>query len=157
MRYEMKSIAIWPVVKITFLVSLVAGFCAGLILALIFIPMMAMMPALGMPDGELDTAKFSMGALIIFLPIFYALFIAVVNTIMSLIATGCYNLFAKWGGGLEYELVPVGEFHEQRPSERVVYGTPAYTQPVPPPPPPPPQQNNSNEEGGKRTLGTGYE
>ena len=142
MRYEMKSIAVWPVIKITFLVSLVAGFCGGLLLAMFLGPMIAMMSSMGMPNSDMDTAKFSVGALMVFLPIFYALFMAVINTIFALIGTGCYNLFAKWVGGVEYELVPVSGTQEQRPVERVVYSAPSYTyQPPPPPPPPPPRQD----------------
>lgn len=136
MRYEMRSVAVWPIVKVTFLVSLVVGFCVGLLMALILAPMLALMPSLGMPDSEIDTAKFSVGALILFLPIFYALFIAVFNTIAGLIATGCYNLVAKWGGGLEFELSPLTEVRDQRPPERTVYGSTGYpSQPVAPPPP----------------------
>jgi hypothetical protein len=91
---------------------------------------------------------------------------AVFNTIGALIATGCYNLVARWSGGLEFDLGPIGEVRESRPSDRVVYGTTAYQTPPPPPPPVspvspassvPPQQPPTDGENPKRTLGTGYE
>ncbi len=163
MRYEMKSVAVWPVVKVTFLLSLVLGFLLGLFLALIIGPMMAMMSSLGMPESQMESGRLSIGALMLFLPIIYALLMAVFNTIGALIATGLYNLVARWGGGLEFELAQVVETHEYRPAQPVVYGTPtysappAYPTPPPPPPPPPPQQGTPDAENNKRTLGTGYE
>jgi len=139
MRYELKSVAIWPIVKVTFLISLVIGFLLGLFIALIIGPMIALMPSLGMSDSGFETARFSVGAMMLFLPILYALFVAVFNTIGALIAVGCYNVVARWGGGLEFDLGSIGEIRDYRPTERVVYGATAYpTQPAPPPPPPPP-------------------
>ena len=143
MRYELKSVAIWPMVKVTFLISLVIGFLLGLFIALLIGPMMAMMSSFGMPDSGLETARFSVGAMMLFLPILYALFMAVFNAIGALIAVGLYNAVARWGG-LEFDLGSIGEIRDHHPAERVVYGTAAYPsppappQPAPPPPPSPP-------------------
>ena len=73
MRYELKTVAMWPVVRITFLISLVMGFILGLFVALLFAPMLAMMSSLGLQDSGLENVGFSMGAMILFLPILYAL------------------------------------------------------------------------------------
>jgi len=82
-------------------------------------------------------------AMMLFLPILYALFIAVFNTIGVLVAVGCYNVVARWGGGLEFDLGSIGEIRDHRPTERVVYGTTAYPTPPAPPPPPQPRQDAS--------------
>ncbi len=123
MKYELKRIAVWPVIKITFMLSLVLGFITGIFYA-IFITMFAFLPRQmgGTFGSEPDLPMAVGGILLVIMPIFMAGFMAVINTIMAIITTLVYNLAARLTGGLEWELAPL--------DKRVIQ--PASTTPPPP-------------------------
>ncbi|MCK4857020.1 MAG: DUF3566 domain-containing protein [candidate division Zixibacteria bacterium] len=123
MKYELKRIAVWPVIRITFMLSLVLGFITGIFYA-IFITMFAFLPMQmgGTFGSEPDLPMAVGGILLVIMPIFMAGFMAVINTIMAIITTLVYNLAARLTGGLEWELAPL--------DKRVIQ--PASTTPPPP-------------------------
>jgi len=136
MRLELKSIGYWSLIKISFVVNLVIGFVIGLVYAIFmgaFLGLAGNMSDLtGMP--MMDEAMPPFGILMVIMPLFFAFFGAVFNTILFLITAFVYNLTARLAGGLEFNLEEI----KQEPTGYVP--PPGYTQPVtqPPPPPPPP-------------------
>ena len=86
MRYELKSISVWAVVKVIFLLSLVAGFLGGIVMAMFMGVFMTLASGLGQLGGsEAFPVDLSFGALMILLPIGYALGGAFFNTIFGAI------------------------------------------------------------------------
>lgn len=146
MKYELKSIGYWSVIRVSFIVNLLLGLIMGVFFAL-FVGLMfsfissfagmAGMPVLGeeMPPIAL---------LLILYPIMFGFGGAVFNTIIAVIAAFIYNIVGKYIGGLELEMSemsvqPIATAH-----------TRAY---MPPPPPPmqplpsdmtPPEDNIDN-------------
>jgi len=119
MRYEIKKIGIWPLLKVSFFVNLVLGFIMGLF----YIPFLTiMMGAMAnMPSAYssgVDMSDFPIGAMMIIMPIMMSIFAAVFNTILAVIAGLIYNLISRMMGGFEINLEALG------------------VTPVPPPPPP---------------------
>jgi hypothetical protein len=170
MKFELKRIPVFPVIKVTFLVSLVLGFALGLLIAMFIVPILAMIGSMA-PPGSSDRSPFggmSAGILVIVLPIVYAVMLAVMNTLMVLIATGAYNTIAKFAGGIELELesteqglpaephsVPPVYYAQAAPSAYAV--PPSRPAPPPPPPPPPPVPPNSPEADKNRPSQFPYE
>lgn len=103
MKYELKRVSVWSVVKITFFLSLITGFLFGLFYALL-IMMIAALP-ISMRDGEGSgfLAAFA-GIAAFMLPFIFAIFSAVFNSILATIGTFAYNQIAKMTGGIEWEL-----------------------------------------------------
>ncbi len=103
MKLELKSIGIWSFFKISFIFNLIFGFIFGFIYAMFAGLILTFMSSMPMFDsGDINTEDLSIGALMIGIPIFMAIFMAVINTIMGVIALGVYNLVAKLVGGLEF-------------------------------------------------------
>lgn len=109
MKYELKRISVWSVIKISFLINLVLGFLVGIFYAFMLM-LITMMPMYYMSDelGSGFPAALS-GIMLIILPILMAGIMSVMNTILAAIATLVYNLSAKLVGGLEWELAQVTE------------------------------------------------
>jgi len=141
MKFELRSIGYWSVVKVGFILNLVVGLCFGFIFALFVGGMMTIMSEFGgmsgMPMLEEDIP--SVGVLIILYPFLFGFVGAVLNTIFALIAAFVYNMIARLVGGIEFELkqqemTPVATY-QTSPSQYAAQSPQAQ---APPPPPPPP-------------------
>ncbi|MDZ4722831.1 MAG: DUF3566 domain-containing protein [candidate division Zixibacteria bacterium] len=109
MRYEMKSVNVWSFIKVAFFVNLVLGFVAGILTAVFFgfiAAMMAYIPG-GMDLSELDSGEPTSGIMIIILPFMTAFFAGVFYTLLEVVVVVTYNLVAKMVGGFELTLTPV--------------------------------------------------
>lgn len=131
MKYELKRISVWSVIKVSFLVNLVVGFLMGILYAF-FIMMFAFLPMTFMPSEVRSEVPIAMsGVLLIVVPIFVAGMAAIFNTILAAIAALVYNLAAKLVGGLEWTLQEVKPTVVQ---PVVQTAPPAPESPVEPPP-----------------------
>lgn len=138
MRYELKSITVWPFFKVAFFFNLIVGFIGGACYALFMVPMMAIMS--NMPQFQavdLPMEDFPIGMMLIILPIVFALFGAVFWTIFGLIAVLAYNLIGRVVGGLEFDLTQIQPVAPVAPTlyAQTAAVTPTVA-PVPPPAPP---------------------
>lgn len=147
MRYELKSIGIWPFIKVVFFLNLVFGFLFGVFYAIILVPIMSAVSSMtGFESPGMDQMP-SIGSLLIIMPIMFALFSAVFNTILALIVAAVYNGIARLLGGFEFnfdalvEAAPVHATHAAGPQASYLAQAPSPTAPpeAPSPPPPPPQ------------------
>ena len=130
MRYELKSIAVWPFVKVSFFFNLIAGFIIGLFYALFigfFMSVFSNIPA--MDTGEFDVGQLSVGFLMVFLPIVMSIGMATFNTILGVIFVLVYNLITRLTGGLELNLNLIQD--EKFPPVQTPPAT-GYTSPPPP-------------------------
>jgi hypothetical protein len=160
-KYELKSIGYWSLIKISFIVNLIVGFIVGFFFAL-FIGIVVSLAAnltgmtgVAFPGGELP----SIWVLIIIYPFMFGFGGAVFNTILYVIIAFIYNIAAKGVGGVELELNEVRvQTSTQIPppmdqsATRVIPTPPPQTPPPPPPkvePLPPDMQRREEEEGGK--------
>lgn len=146
MRYELRSIPLWPVTRVAFFVNLVVGFVMGLLLAIFLMPMVAMMASVAAYDAsELDFDSGAMSALTMMIPFLMALWSAFFNTIFVVIIILGYNLVARVAGGIELrldliELPSLSPELAPRPeppaAEPVIAPppSPATARPEPPPP-----------------------
>ena len=139
MKYELRSIGYWSVIKISFVVNLVVGFLVGIFLAIFMSLMMALMGSVGeltgMPFPQDEMPSF--GLLIIIYPLMLSLGGAVFNTILLLIIVFIYNIATKVMGGIEIELAEVAVL---QPTYEPSTTPPPHAYPPRPetPPPPPP-------------------
>ncbi len=152
MKLELKTISLWPFIKVAVLLNTAIGFILGIFYALfldVFINVMSSMP--GLWPQDLSDADLPLGAMIIMFPIMFALMGGIVYTILGVILVTLYNLAASIAGGLEFEFAQVGQFtpvnQPQTPSYYSSY--PGYSPPtsstaIPAPPKPSPQQPPSN-------------
>jgi len=140
MRWELKSIGAWPVIKVGFFFHAIMGFLFGLLAVPLFM-MFAMMDMAALsPGASLFSELYqtdSMAGLMIILPFMYAILGAIFGTITTLVAVGIYNLVARLVGGLEFTLATIGEVRPMSQAQVPQQST-ASASPVPPPPPPPP-------------------
>jgi hypothetical protein len=151
MRYELKSIPVWPVTKVAFFVNLVVGFVLGLLLAVFMMPVVTTLATMAAYDaGELDFDSGPIGALTFIIPFMMAVWSAFFNTAIVVIIAVAYNLVVKVVGGIELSLGPVdlpslvSEFASQaaeskpeppvEESRSVPPPPPVTDRPIPPPP-----------------------
>lgn len=141
MRYELKSIPLWPVTRVAFFVNLVVGFALGLLLAIFMMPLVTALATVSAYDaGELDYDSGALGALTMMIPFLTALWSAFFNTVFVVVVVLAYNLVCKFVGGIELRLDAV-EVPTWVPEQPPLTPDP---QPEPPPkepeilPPPPP-------------------
>lgn len=145
MRFELKRLAVWPFIKVSFFLNLIIGFIIGLLYAMFFGLIVSIMSSFpGMPQQELDVQNLPIGVMMVILPIAFSLMGAFFNTILGTIAILIYNAVARMAGGLELELAEVpAEWPHAAPIHQLAqpaYAPPppaAAVQPAPPPPPPP--------------------
>jgi hypothetical protein len=141
MKFELKTISYWPLIKISFVINLVFGFIMGIFFALFIGMIFSLATKLGglsgMPtmQGELPP----LGLILLIYPFMFGFGGAFVNTIAALILAFIYNLVAKGIGGLEFEmnqvmLQPVSVMAQ--PQGYYVAIPPQSPQTSPPPPPP---------------------
>lgn len=139
MRYEVKSIAIWPLIKVSFFLSMIVGFLFGLLYAIFLSFIMTIASSIPILDtGELALEDLSVGILLIVMPIVGAIAGAVFHTLLVVVLAGIYNLIARVVGGYEIRLKRVEEPVPPPPARPVT----AHTTATPPPPPPPPSHNS---------------
>ncbi len=139
MRFELKSIPIWPFTKVSFFFNLVLGFIIGLFYAMLAGMMATLLAGFPLGDTEgLDLDGASLGFLMVIMPFMCALFCAAFNTIFGIVMIFIYNLIARMLGGIELNLSAVEE--PQVRAVPVIGATTAVatTSYGPPPPPPPP-------------------
>ncbi len=132
MRVELKSIGLWAFTKVAFFVNMILGFLIGILYAVFFGFLMAVMQNLPyMPDSGMDpAAEVPFGFLIVIVPFIFAVIGGFIYTVLGLICVVIYNLVVKITGGLEFNL---NSLVELAPSP-----TPIYTQTQMPPSPMPP-------------------
>jgi len=142
MRYELKSIPFWPVLKVGFFVNLVVGLLVGILYAMFLIPFMAVLSNISaFETGEIDFSAAPLGLMIFILPVITAFFQAFFGTLFCVVVVLIYNLAARLFGGLELNLEEVVSLPEPVASSPLAERTPPQAQYGPPPaemPPPPP-------------------
>lgn len=106
MKYELKRVSVWSVIKISFVLNFILGFIVGLFYALILLAL-ASLPAsvLGEESGGIFSAL--AGVAVFLLPFLFAFFLGVIYTIAAAIAAFAYNLVAKVTGGFELEFASI--------------------------------------------------
>ena len=138
MRYEIRSIGMWPFIKVSFFFNLVVGFVFGLLYALFAGFIMTIMSRLSQfqPSGfDFELEPMPIGIVLVVLPILLAVMAAVFYTMIGVVLVLIYNLIAKLAGGyeLDLELAAVGGPPMPGGQPMTAYtGAPSY---VPPPPP----------------------
>ncbi len=140
MRYELKSVGIWSVTKISFFFNLIGGLIFGLIYGVLASFMLAVADQIpGAFGSGLDPDDLSAGMLIVVLPLMFSICGAIFGTMMSIIMAGLYNVIARMIGGLEFNFSVIEASATSQPE----YSCPAAA-PLPPvapvavsPPPPP--------------------
>jgi len=138
MKYELKSIGYWPLIKVSFLINLIVGFIMGLFVALFMGLMISLLGRIGgLPGMEMYNEEMApMGFMLVIYPFMFAIFGAVFYTILFLLVALIYNLIAKAVGGLEFTLNEI----RVQPLAYAAPPSPTYAQPQQPPPPPQPAQ-----------------
>lgn len=151
MKLELKSIAYWSIIKISFVVNLILGAIIGFVVGVFMSFFMALASEMGELSGS-SLPFFEDGgtggiAMVIMMVFIYGFLGAIFNTILCIIATFIYNMAAKLLGGIELEFaeVPVpmppysyGSYQPGQPPAQPYYAPPPPHQPAPTPPPPPP-------------------
>jgi hypothetical protein len=143
MKYELRAISYWPLIKISFAVNLIFGFAIGIFFALFvatFFSLLANMGGLGGIPLTSEGAPPFIFLLVIY-PFLFGFGGAFINTIAAIILAFIYNLISKSIGGLEFELnqasiqavSATGGTTAQTPG----YYVSASHQPTVPPPAPP--------------------
>ena len=144
MRYEIKSINLWPFIKVSFFFNLVIGFLFGLLYALLAGFIVAILSRLSefQPEffefGPIESAP--IGLMIIVMPIMFAILGAIFYTLIGVVLILIYNLIARLVGGYELVLEPVAEAMPVAPSGQPLTAytsAPLYAAPPSPGPPPP--------------------
>lgn len=147
MRYELKSIAVWSVVKMSFFLNLILGGILGFFYSLFFgffIQLMGQSPF--MSQYQYEPSEMSLFPLMIFFTIGGAIAGAFFHTVLVALIVGLYNLIVKMTGGVVLNLNALDQ--PETKSIPVVVATATTTPPVsapkpavaPPPPPPPPPE-----------------
>ena len=86
MRYELKSVGLWALIKVSFFLNLVIGFIGGFFNAFFMLFLLTFSSAFPMMDMGVDPSEFSLSFLFIILPIVYAVGAAVFLTIFCVFA-----------------------------------------------------------------------
>lgn len=147
MKYELKTIAVWPFLRVAVLINTTIGFIGGIFYALFFNFFFSLL--MNMPGGLADELggkpDLPTGIFIVIFPIMFAFIGGVFYTLLELLFILLYNLFASFAGGFEVVLVAKQEAQPMpsAPPQQYYANYSGYSQPsgfTPPPPPPPPQQ-----------------
>ena len=138
MRYELKSIPLWPVTRVAFFVNLVVGFVVGIMYAVFLIPIVAMLSNIAaLESGNFDMQAAPVGVLMMIVPFFSALSSAFFGTLFIVIIVLVYNLVTRMTGGIELNLQQLDQ-QAAAPAPAGPTTTAAPPTSVGPPPPPPP-------------------
>ena len=114
LKYEIKHIDVWAVMKIAFLLGGVMGFIFGLFYAIFLSIVGGILDMIGGGGFEEISGLFT-GVFGFFMIFFMVFTYAVVGSIMAAILAWLYNLFARIVGGIKVTLNP-GSDQSQRPS-----------------------------------------
>jgi len=165
MRYEIKSVGMWPFIKVSFFFNLVVGLIFGLLYALFAGFIMTIMSRFSefQPGGfDFDLEPLPIGIMLVVLPILFAIMGAVFYTIIGVVLVLIYNLIARLVGGYELDLQLVAAGAPSIPGGQPLTGytgAPSYvpppatgpppqsTPPQVPPPPPPGSDDQRLDEG----------
>lgn len=150
MKLELRKIAYWPLIKVSFLINLIAGFIMGLFFALFIGLIFSLAQNMGGLPGFPPLMEEEMppiGFLMVFYPFMFSFGAAFFNTIIYLIIAFIYNIVSRLVGGIEIEF---NEVHFRpvayQPPPPGAQAPPPEYRPTPPPephqpaPPPPPVQ-----------------
>ncbi|MFQ6009189.1 MAG: DUF3566 domain-containing protein [Candidatus Zixiibacteriota bacterium] len=111
MRYEIKSIGMWPFIKVSFFFNLIVGFLFGLCYALMAGFIMTIASRLSQFQPEFfefaPIEPMPIGIMLVVMPIMFGILGAIFYTIVGVILALIYNLIAKLVGGFEFALEPV--------------------------------------------------
>lgn len=99
MQYEVKKIDTWSVVRIVFIISLVAGFFLSLLYVLFLSVLGSFISNWGGTELGESLRPFG-GVAAMFMVIFLTVMIAVIYSIMAAVITSLYNFLSKWAGGI---------------------------------------------------------
>ena len=140
MQYELRSIGIWALIKVSFFLNLIFGFIFGIFYALILIPLTRLVTQLTEVESLQYESDTTMGLLFL-LPFLFALFAALFNTLLAALIGALYNGIARITGGFEFsfEKMPRMEFLKVEPAthqsvENADMMAPPSSRPAPPPP-----------------------
>ncbi len=102
MKYEIKRLNLWSVVKIVFVISLLIGF----VFSLIYAGFLQVMTLLTSNFGGEDFVQMipSGGSMFIIVVVFFTIIFAVFYTTSALFAVVLYNAIAGWAGGVVVEM-----------------------------------------------------
>lgn len=150
MTWEVRRIPLWPVAKIGFLLY----FALALVMFLLYsIFLGGMLDMVGQFVGEEMSMPVLSGGALMMVGFFLAIMLAVMYTLITLLAVIVYNAVASMAGGIHLELDPIEGSLPSMPiaSEPIggaatKVGAAAEASPTPPPPPMPP----TTPEGGER-------
>lgn len=143
MRYEVRSIGIWALIKVGFFLNLLIGFLFGIFASLIFIPMTRVILTMA-GAGEMPYDEGASFGTLFFMPFLLAILGAFFNTLFMVMVAACYNLVARIVGGLEFSFssLPDTKLLQVAPVAAVAAVSssgPSQDEPsviLPPPPPP---------------------
>jgi hypothetical protein len=133
MKYEIKSVSIWSVIRVSFFVNLVIGFLVGILYAgLLSIVLASAASAPQLFGEQLDLGPLAAGVTMILVPVIFAFLAAVFNTLLAMACAVVYNLLGRTVGGLELTLESSSVVSVTKLPE-----SDALLQTETPPPPPP--------------------
>ena len=141
MRYELKSIGVWSVIKISFFFHLIGGLIFGLMYGVITSFVLAVADQFpGILGSGLSPEDLSGGMLIVVFPLMFSFFGAIFGTLMSMVLAGLYNVIARLIGGLEFnfsanELAAPSQPGPYRPESATPPPAQSPITPLPPPGP----------------------
>ena len=127
MKYEIRSIGIWSLIKVGFFINLVLGFLFGIFSSLIFIPLAKVILAMA-GAGELPDDGGSSTGLLFVLPPLMGILGAFFNTLFMVLIAAGYNLVARVVGGLEInfrEMPDTRLLHMQPVQDNATFFAPA--------------------------------
>ena len=150
MRYEIKSVGMWPFIKVSFFFNLVVGFIFGLLYALFAGFIMTIMSRFSefQPGGfDFDLEPLPICFMLVVLPVLFAIMGAVFYTIIGVILVSIYNLIARLVGGYELDLQLVGAGAPPMPGGQPLTGYTGAPSYVPPPATGPSTVSDSPQQG----------
>lgn len=100
MEFELKTINIWSVVKIVFVISLAIGALIGIFNAFIFTFINSIFQNTYIDELNITYSSIS----IFYMIMFFAISISLFHSVLSIIFIGCYNLISNWIGGIKFDL-----------------------------------------------------
>lgn len=124
MTYEIKRFDLLTVFKVSFLIYLIIGFLVGILYGMILMKMMsAFAPLL---ENQLFEGFQGIGFMAaLTLAFFTAIFLAVIWSIITVIAAGLYNVLSGWIGGFKVEMEMISGIMQQQMPPTSSAGPPA--------------------------------
>ncbi|MBN1479818.1 DUF3566 domain-containing protein [candidate division KSB1 bacterium] len=107
MKYEIRRIEIWPVIKIVFILSLFLGFLIGLLYGGLFLMIDAFSQVAA--ESGFDELNTFGGGFVIFIIIAFTFGLSFIYTLGAVIFVVLYNLLAGSIGGLRFEIATIDD------------------------------------------------